>query len=318
MSSSSYIGIDIAKATLAVATSEGYLTTVENTKQGHSELLKLLSTLRVKQVTLEETGIYGRAIVKTLQQKGYRVSSVSPSRIRSFAQALGTLAKTDPIDAQVIAQFGESIKPRESEMREEHAVHLRALIDRRQQLKDDLTRERNRLEACQNTCIMGLLKQSINRLVDEIKQLDQMVAQAIKEHEPFREMSKIMLEVKGVGIQTVAIILAMVPEIGHLNRQKLGKLVGLAPLDKSSGEMDAPRHIKGGRSRVRKILFMAGLSATRSNDVLKPFYNSLVNRGKAKKVAVIACTRKLLIHINSLMHQYFNGTHSKNETPASP
>jgi transposase len=298
----SYIGIDVAKATLEVASSDRHLFPAANTAAGHRELIERLRGIPVALIVLESTGIYGKELVRALLQAGLPVAVVQPQRVRHFAQSLQILAKTDQLDAVVIARFGEAIKPRRQQAPAPNAEHLRAWVDRRAQVVEDRVREENRLEACTDPLVAKHLKASIKRLQAAENNLDTRIAAIIADDQVLRERNAILQNEPGVGTQTAAILLAQLPELGTVNRQEIGALAGLAPYDQSSGNWQGRRAIYGGRARVRKALYMAALTAVRCNPTLKAVYQHLVlERGKDKKLALIACARKLLVRLNAIL-----------------
>jgi transposase len=305
MTFAAYIGIDVAKETLEVATSHQRLLQVPNRSDGHRRLIEHLRQLTVARVVIESTGIYGHDCTRALVQAGIPVSVVQPGRVRHFAKSLGVLAKTDRIDAAVIARYGEAAKPRLYQMPSTAQDRLRALTDRRSQVVEDRVREENRLEACRDPLVAKDLRASIRRLTAAENALDRRIAQTIDADGALRAKSTVVRTENGIGAQTAAVLLAQLPELGTVNRQRISALAGLAPYDQSSGTWQGRRAVSGGRSRVRRALYMAALTAVRCNPHFKDIFCRLVQRGKDKKLALIACARKLLVRLNALMARAF-------------
>jgi len=299
-----YIGIDVAKATIDVGSSERLLLRkVPNADAGHRQVIEHLKGLSVGVIVIESTGIYAVALVRALLLAGLPVAVVQPGRARHFAKSVNIRAKTDAIDAVMLARFGEATKPRLYALPPANLERVRALSNRRDQVVEDRVREQNRLEACQDAGIAKELTKSITRLEKAEGQLDKKIATAIDEDPILKAKSDVMQEVPGVGRQTAAILLAHLPELGEINRQEISALAGVAPYDHASGTHDGGRHIYGGRERVRQALYMATLAACRFNTQIAEFYQRLKKNGKKEKVARIACARKLLIRLNTILTQ---------------
>lgn len=312
--SSIYIGIDVAKATLDVGSSERLLLQkVPNTSAGHRQVIDLLRGLSVALIAIESTGIYGMELVRALILAGLPVAVVQPGRVRHFAKSLSILAKTDAIDARVLARFAEATKPRLYALPAENLTRLRALSDRRDQVVEDRVREENRLEACLDSTIAKDLKASVTRLEKAEVKLDKAIAVVIAEDPILKTKSDLLQNESGIGPQTAAILLAQLPELGTVNRQEIGALAGIVPYDHASGTHDGKRHIYGGRERVRRALYMATLAACRFNEQITTFYLQLIKRGKQDKVARIACARKLLVRLNTVLA---NAAKTKPQEPA--
>jgi transposase len=301
MTTAIYIGIDVAKATLEVGSTRKRLFQVANSTDGHRTLIERLRGLSIAGITIESTGIYGRQCLRALVEAGLPVALVQPGRVRHFARGLGLLAKTDEIDAVVIARFGEAVKPRRYQSPTVAQDQLRAWSDRRSQLVEDRVREENRLEACTDPVVAKALKASIRRLAAAEIAMDRRIAHAIAADDALRAKNAVVRNEAGIGPQTAAVLLSQLPELGLVNRQQISALAGLAPYDQSSGQWQGRRAIYGGRASVRCALYMAALTAVRWNDHIKAIYLRLVERGKDKKLALIACARKLLVRLNSLM-----------------
>jgi transposase len=300
MTAAQYIGIDIAKAELVVATSTTVLGSFANDRHGHGELVKRLGEMSVAGVVIESTGCYGRPVGLAVSAAGFPVAIVQPGRVRHFALSHGIRAKTDAIDARLIAQFGECYKPRAWAMPPEVLTRLRALVDRRDQIVESRKREQNYLESCADTGIAKELRSSIVGLEKQELAYTERIAHHIAEHDRLQRLSEALQAESGVGLQTVAVLLAYMPELGCLNRQQAAALVGFAPYNQDSGPRKGTRGIAGGRRRLRRALYMAAISASRWNAWIAPMYRRLRERGKHAKVALVACGRKLVIRLNSI------------------
>jgi len=298
-----YIGVDVAKAELVVATPDQALCRVANEPDGIRTLLKHLESLTIAAVVMESTGCYGREALAMLTAAGHQVAIVQPGRVRAFAASLGIRAKTDPIDARVIARFAEATKPRSTQPPTKEVARLRALVDRRDQLIEMRKQEANRLESTADPLITKDMRASIKRLEKAEETYSKHIHTCIQAHEGMRALSERLQEESGVGLQTAATLLAYFPELGRLNRQRAAALAGLAPYDRASGTNDGKRSTYGGRRRLRRALYLAATTAARWSPWLKEIYAKLRAKGKCAKVAIIACARKLLVRLNSIAAQ---------------
>jgi transposase len=295
------IGIDVGKKKLDVGLNGGKrVWQWNNDEAGRAEVQDWVSHREPKLVVVEASGGYEAAIVSDLMEQGQAVAVVNPTRVRAFARAEGLLAKTDKIDARLIARFGATMKPRVMARRDQAQLELNQWITRRRQLVLMVTTEKNRLQTVPAT-IQADIERHLDWLQAEIESLEQQINQAIIDHPPWRETARRLTTVPGVGQITVSTLLAGLPELGQLNRQKIAALVGVAPFNQDSGKQRRKRRIFGGRTEVRSVLYMAALSAIRHNPVIKTFYQRLVAKGKVKKVALTACMRKLLIILNTMV-----------------
>jgi transposase len=295
------VGIDVGKAKLDVnVAGEKRVRVWANDEQGRAELSEWVVEQEVSLVVVEASGGYEAAMVSELVGWGQAVALVNPTRVRAFAKAEGILAKTDKIDARVIARFGATMKPQARARREEAQVALNEKVTRRRQLVLMLTAEKNRLHPATPT-MQAHIAPHIAWLQAEIEALEQLISQAIKANPKWTETAKRVESAPGVGFVTASILVADLPELGHLNRQKISALVGVAPFNRDSGNQRGKRRIFGGRTSVRSALYMATLSAIRHNPVIKEFYHRLLNKGKLKKVALTACMRKLLVILNTMV-----------------
>lgn len=315
MTTVSYVGIDVSKRRLDIAGCDRHLLQVENLPKSHKSLARKLLKWKPLIVAIEATGGYERQLSEHLIQAGLPVAVVQPSRVRHYAKSIGLLAKTDPIDARLIARFAEATKPRLTDMPDPSSIRLRSLRDRRDQVVEDRVREESRLESCADAQIRRRIQATIRRLRREEAMYDREIAGIIQADEVLAEKDAVMRAVIGVGPQTSATILSHLPEIGTLGRQQIAALAGLAPYDRSSGKWEGRRSIYAGRAQVRRVLYMAAVSACRHNPVLKEHYLRLRSRGKEAKVALVACARKLVIRLNTLIFRH-NLTKKMEAVPA--
>jgi transposase len=303
---SGYVGIDIAKAELVVAR-DGLdaCTTYPNTAPGYAALQRDLATAPVALIILEATGGYERGLVAALGSAGLPVVVVNPRQVRDFAKATGQLAKTDALDAHVLAAFGARVQPAIRPLATEAQDELRDFLGRQQQVHQMLLAERTRLlQALGSKARQPLRKQiakHITFLERELRGLDADLDALLKASPLWREQDDVLQSVPGIGPQTARILLGLLPELGHVSGGEIGKLAGLAPLNRESGMMRGRRHIGGGRPRIRAVLYMATLAAIRHNPLVRGWYARLLAAHKPKKVAIIACMRKLLVVLNAML-----------------
>lgn len=296
-----YIGIDVSKESLDVAIHEentGWR--VANDSDGIQALVKRLKPLSPALIVLESTGGLEINAATALYLESLPVAIVNPRRTREFAKALGILAKTDEIDAGVIAHYAEAVQPPLSSMSTEEEQQLTALVRRRMQLVDMRTAEINRLKSA-GKGLHDHIRKHIDWLNKEIDDLEHRTTQLVHNNPRFREKDAVIQSFKGVGTVTSYTLLSEVPELGKLNRKEIAALIGLAPMNNDSGNSQGKRSIQGGRERPRNVLYMATIAALRSNPVIREFYNRLLEKGKPKKVAITACMRKMLVIINSMV-----------------
>ncbi|EBC0917956.1 IS110 family transposase [Salmonella enterica] len=300
------VGIDVSKATLDIAASSAIEQfSVANDADGFDSIIAVLRKHTVALVLMEATGGLEAAVACALQAEGFEIAVVNPRQARDFARAMGYLAKTDRIDARALAQMAEVINRHPERDRFIRALPdadrqvLNAMVVRRRQLITMLVAERNRLHPAhpQSRKSINIIK----ALEDELARIDKDMNTHIRNH--FKELSERLNSIKGVGTMTVAALLAEVPELGRLSRREISALVGVAPVNRDSGTMRGRRTIFGGRAGVRTALYMAALVATRFNPVIKAFYTRLVAAGKPKKVALVACMRKLLTILNAMLRK---------------
>ncbi len=271
-----------------------------NDADGIAAIVAEIETLEPCGVVLEATGGFETLLASELGVRGLPVSVVNPRQVRQFARATGRLAKTDAIDAQVLAQFAEAIKPEVRPLPDKETRELRALVDRRRQLLEMLTSERNRLRNPSKR-VRSLIEEHIRWLKEQIGDLDKDVGALIRSSSVWRAQEDLLRSVPGVGPVLCSTLLTHLPELGRLNRGQVAALVGVAPLNRDSGAFRGKRSVWGGRRTIRSALYMAALAATRHNAVIKAFYHRLRAAGKPAKVALTACMRKLLIILNSML-----------------
>jgi transposase len=301
MATSNYVGIDVSKDRLEVAMlGEERVWQVNNTQEGIAQLVQRMEALQPELIVVAATGGDQRAVVERLFLAGLAVAVVNPVRVRQFACACGLLAKTDKLDALVLAEFGQRVQPRRYESKSEAGKQLSALLVRRRQLDEMLKAEQNRLRT-----LLQSLKSSAERVIaclkDEKKTLDTQIHRFMAEQESWQEPTAILSTAPGVGVVTTAILLAELPELGKMDRKKISALVGVAPMNFDSGRKRGYRKTKGGRGDVRSVLYMSTLVATRYNPLIEAQYQQLLKRGKLKKVALTACMRKFLTILNAML-----------------
>lgn len=302
----SNVGIDVSKARLEVAVRpSGERFNVNNDEKGHEELVKRLSQIKPERVVLEPTGGYEIHVVQALAQACLPVVVINARQMRQFAQATGRLAKTDRIDADIIAQFGEAIRPELRPLPDETHRQLEAMVMRRRQLVDMRASELKRKQTAPKV-IHPSIEGVIAFLTQQIDDIDDDLGRFMRSTPLWREADDLLQSVPGVGPVLAATVTALVPELGKLNRKQIAALIGIAPLNNDSGNRAGKRTTWGGRSAVRSVLFMASLTACRTNPTLKAFYTRLIERGKPKMIAIVATMRKLLTMLNAMLR---NGRH---------
>jgi len=302
MSEPLFIGIDVAKDTFHVASCPPAINlSMPNSPTGIHNLLKALKVHRIALIVLEATGGYERSIVAELLQADLKVVVASPRQVRDFARGIGEFAKTDPIDARVLARFAQVVQPKPKPQPSPQMNELSDLVRRRSQLVDLRTQELNRSKTIRHPQVRRSVQKMLKTLDRQIAQLDQVIQQHIETDDTFRQKDKILQSVKSIGPQTSAILLSQLPELGQLNRQQIAALVGVAPYDFRSGRYAGKAHIRGGRKDIRCALYMSVLSAMRFNPVIHRFARRLSAKGKLPKVVSMACIRKLLTILNTMV-----------------
>jgi len=296
-----HVGIDVSKVQLDVVvyeTGETWHTT--NDDAGCARLVERLKGLPPQLIVLEATGGQELLAVTELYQAGLPVAVVNPARVRAFGNAVGALAKTDRIDAKLISWFAQAVHPPVRRLPTEEERQFAELVTRRRQIVEMLTMERNRLSSASSRS-QERIQSHLTWLETELSALNAERDEFIRQHTAWRERADLLDDVPGIGAVTVSALLSDLPELGHLNRKQIAALVGVAPVNRDSGQHRGKRHIKGGRAAVRQVLYMATLSATRFNPVIHAFYERLLKAGKEKKVAIVACMRKLLTILNAML-----------------
>ncbi|MCD6248953.1 MAG: IS110 family transposase [candidate division Zixibacteria bacterium] len=302
MSKKVFVGIDVSKGTLDVHVCPGGTSCAfENSAEGVKALAKELAGCKVAQVIVEATGGLERRVAAHLVDAGFEVVVVNPRQVRRYAQARGILAKTDKVDAQVLAQFGRDIRPKVRPLRTDDQEAVRTLVARREQLMKMRVAEINRLNRTDNPKVVSSITVVLEVLNSQIAAVDSDLDEKIKASPVWRVTDDLMQSVVGVGQKTSMGLLASMPEIGSLTNKEAGSLAGLAPFAKDSGKMRGRRMIQAGRPGVRRALYMATLVAIQHNPDIKKFNKRLRAAGKPGKVAVTACMRKLLITLNAVV-----------------
>jgi len=299
-----YAGVDVGKATLEVGIyGERWVGQYNYDVAGVAQLIGAVQGREVGLVVVEATGDLERRLVTALVVAGVPVAVVNPQRVRYFARADGRLAKTDRLDAQVLAKFGQAMQPALYEAQSAEGEELSAVVTRRKQLVEMLAAEKNRLNTATGS-VRRQVEAHIRWLEEEVKALDEAISHLIQTAPQWQERDALLHSVPGVGAVTASTLLAELPELGTLSRQKVAALVGVAPINHDSGRRRGERHILGGRATVRRVLYMAALTATRVNPVIRSFYQRLLAAGKCKKVALTACMRKLLVILNAMLRDH--------------
>lgn len=298
---SGYVGIDVSKAQLDVALRpSGERLRVANSDEGIAQLIERLVSSQPDLVVLEATGGYQAAVVGALAVAKIPTAVVNPRQVRDFAKAIGKLAKTDALDAEVIARFGEAIRPAAKPLLDEDAQALDAMMARRRQVVEMITAEENRLRQSHKS-LRASIKAHINFLRRELQDINRDLDTMLRNSPLWREQDDLLRSVPGVGRVVAATLMAELPELGKLNRKQIAALAGVAPLNCDSGQHRGKRSVWGGRASVRAVLYMATLVASRRNPAIRSFYERLCAAGKPKKVALTACMRKLLTMLNAML-----------------
>jgi transposase len=300
MSTQVFVGIDVSKAQLDVALRPEGRFSAPNDEAGCAQILERLRTVSPTRVVVEATGGLEIPLTGVLAAAGVPIVVVNPRQVRDFAKATGRLAKTDTLDAQTLAHFAEVIRPELRPVPDGQTQALAAILARRRQLVEMLTAEKNRLSSASKP-VRKSLRTHIAWLERELSQTDSGLAQAIRESPVWQEKEELLRSTSGVGPVVTTTLLANLPELGTLSGKQIAALVGVAPLNRDSGTLRGKRTVWGGRAQIRATLYMAALVAARVNPVIRAFYQRLCAAGKAKKVALIACMRKLLIILNAML-----------------
>jgi transposase len=298
-----WVGIDVAKGHLDVAIEGGRHWRVPNEERGITALVRQLQEVRPHLVVLEATGGYERGVTAAIAEGGIPVAVVNPRQVRDFAKATGVLAKTDVLDARVLARFAATVQPAPRGLADAQAEELRDLLTRRRQVVGMLTAEKNRLKQA-TRLVRERIKEHITFLEAELDQSTRDLDGLLQGSPLWRAQEDLLQSVPGIGPVASVTLVAALPELGRLSRKEIAKLVGIAPLNRDSGRRQGHRMVWGGRAEVRAVLYMATLVATRHNPIIRTMYQRLLAAGKPKKVALVACMRKLLVILNAIVkHQ---------------
>lgn len=302
----STIGIDISKHFLDVC----YLPTGEvaqfsNDEKGFNKFLDTIKQSSFEQILMEDTGCYHKSFFHFLLKHFNNVFVINPKRIRDFAKSSGRLAKTDKLDAFIIATYGERMNVISKIRRSPASEKLKGFVIRRRQLINLRKQEYNHIETCLDEEFKASIYKTITFMDEEIKNIEKAMKILIKTNEFYKSVYSRLTKINGVGDVLITTLLSDLPELGYLNKRQIAALVGVAPMNCDSGKMRGTRHIQGGRPSVRHALYMGTLSAAKSNDVIRQYYERLRETGKPAKVALTACMRKMLIYINSIYQKEF-------------
>lgn len=296
------VGIDVSKDRLDVhVLPQGLSFHVPNAPGGHRQLLDRIPKPETCRVVLEATGDLQRRVVAALVDAGHYVSVVNPRQVRDYAKALGVLAKTDAVDAKVIARFGRDVKPRNITKTPENQAELDQLVTRRRQLVNARVAESNRLKDDMPKLVRQSIQRQVKSIDKDVERLDRAILELVRSDDDWKQRFDLLKGVPGIGDTTAAALVAELPELGRLNRQQISALVGVAPYANDSGGHQGRRSTRGGRRLLRSTLYMATLSAMRFNPRVKQFAQRLRENGKQGKVVVVACMRKLLVVLNTMI-----------------
>jgi transposase len=295
------VGVDVSKSKLDVYLLErDLLLSVPNGEQGIATLISRLARYRLERIVIEATGRLEHAFVTAAVAKGLPIVVVSPLKVRRFADAVGQLAKTDEIDARLIAQFAATLKPVVHPIADAKTQLIKDLVVRRRQLTSLRTMEKNRRPIMPES-----LKPSIDRMIEtldrELESLEQLIQNAIEQHAAWRHKRDLLTSMPGIGRSVASTLIGDLPELGSLSRRQIGALTGVAPFNRDSGAFRGKRRIRGGRAHSRTALFLSAMVATRYNPDIKRFYERLLQAGKHKKVALTACIRKIVTALNAML-----------------
>jgi transposase len=296
-----WVGIDISKTRLDVALHpSGTEFSVPHTESGRAELAQRINPYELSGIVLESTGGLERAVMADLETAGYLTCRVNPLHIRLFARAAGKLAKTDRLDAAMIARFGANLQPAITPLPDDLTRELQALVNRRQHIVEMMTMEKNRLHSCE-IWVQDSIKTVIAALESHLAALETRLEQLSQQRPEWQERLALLTSFKGIGPVTSQALLVQLPELGQQSSKTIAALVGVAPFNQDSGQFKGKRRIQGGRKQLRSLLYMATMSAAQYNPVIRDHYQQLLKRGKPTKVALVACMRKLLGILNAML-----------------
>ncbi|MEQ9545548.1 MAG: IS110 family transposase [Marinobacter sp.] len=295
------VGVDVGKANLDIALHpSGQFYTIPNTEAHIRRFVRILKNYEIERIVVEASGRHEHALVQACDKAGLPIIIVNPISVRRYAQAIGVLAKTDRIDAQVIAQYAATLKPEFKPIPDKTSQKIKDLLVRRSQLLEMSTMEKNRLQILPKS-LHRSIKSMVRMLQNQIETVTRQIEQEVAKVDQWRTKMEIMTSVPGVGKVLAYTFLSELPELGSLNRKEIAALVGVAPINRDSGKLNGKRRIRGGRHRVRTVMFMAMLSSIQCNPVFKRFYERLKAQGKIPKVALIACMRKMIVVLNTMI-----------------
>jgi len=313
-----WVGIDISKATLDVHLRPlGKTFQVANKETAISGLIEELQTYSLNLIVLEATGGLETELLIQLQAAQLPVALINPRQGRNFAKAAGKLAKTDAIDAQVLAHFGEALKPQVVAMESDSARQLKELISRRRQVVEIQTAEKNRRDRSRGKALTDI-EQHLEYLEQSLKKLNQEIEELTQSNQAWIEKVNLLKTIPGIGQVISTTLVSYLPELGQLTAKQISRLVGVAPINHDSGQHKGKRMINGGRAPVRASLYMGAVVAIRHNPIIKDFYERLLSRGKPKKLAITACVRKMLVILNAMVRDQKPWQVSEDLQPTSP
>jgi len=299
-------GIDVSKDHLDVAFDpDGPVRRFASDPPGRHQLVQALKEMRVDRVVLEATGGYERSIVIDVAAAGFEVVRVNPRQVRNFARATGCLAKSDPIDAKIICHFGHALKPPAREAPDSELIAIRELLARRGQVIEMQSGEKTRRQQVLDSDVRSSIERTLSFLKDELARLDQELDERVSQRADWSDRARVLQEESGVGPIVARSLLIDLPELGRVTRQQIAALAGVAPMNCDTGKKKGVRKICGGRSSVRRMLYMAALVASRHHPKIRAHYLHLQAMGKCKKVALVACMRKLLVILNAKLRDFF-------------
>ena len=297
------VGVDVGRDRLDVFIHERQLAlSFSNDDAGIRALLRRLAYYRLARIVLEATGRREQPLVRAALARQLPVVIVNPMTVRRFAGALGILAKTDAIDARVIAHFAATIEPEVRDAPDPNARELKDLVIRRRQLLDMATMEKNRLHVMPKA-LQAPIRRHIRDLDDDVRELDALIDALVAQHAHWRERRDILLSMPGVGAVVANTLIADLPELGKLNHKQIAALTGVAPFNRDRGQLRGKRRIRGGRRTVRTVLYLGAMAAVRFNPAVKVFYERLLAAGKNKKLALTACVRKMVVMLNAMLRE---------------
>jgi len=301
--SNNYLGVDVSKETLQVDVFDRKPCCLANTSADIKALVKRIKAHGDVIVCCEATGGYEKLLVAHLRAADIPVAVVVPKRVRDFARSKGILAKTDKIDARVLTLFGTQNQPEPTPPLAEEIVQLQEALIRREELIDIRKQEQNRLEGCPSSITSAMIKKHIRFIDNQLKLLEKEMDRLLRDHQELKKKTEQLTAVKAVGRQTALHLIAFVPELGRVSGNEAAALVGVAPFNCDSGTMKGRRMIQGGRSRVRRVLYMAAVCASQRNPILRDVYQRMINQGKPAKVALVAIMRKIVVLANRIFSE---------------